>query len=426
MAYELAEATCDGLDNDCDGNLDESIQPPLADVQNGVCSGAVRVCAGVDGFIEPDYAEINDYQENENTCDGLDNDCDGTADEGVVLPPADRTEGVCAGAVKVCAGQAGFNEPDYTAIAAYEVVETTCDGLDNDCDGNVDEGVVPPLADNQNGVCAGTNKTCGGAQGFIEPDYTALAQYNALDVPDDLLDTNCDGVVGIRDELIYLSPLGDDFANGLSPETPVRSMTRALAVAGDFRARDIALATGQYNEARTIVPLNGVSIYGGFGDGFTTQTNNKSSLTSTASPAIRVAGFDSETRIDGLSVTVTARAQASEESVGLVVADSGDFLRVSNSTFTVNSGGDGTDGADGANGADGGRGSMLAGAVAEAVVLVVVAPGQQVDVGILVLRAQQARTIRPLAALAAVAAATVGLVVMTVIRERVVLVVAVP
>ena len=78
---------------------------------------------------------------------------------------------------------------------------------------------------------------------------------------------------------------------------------------------------------RTIVPLNGVSIYGGFGDGFATRTNNKSSLTSTASPALRVAGFDSETRIDGLSVTVTARAQASEESVGLIVADSGDFLR---------------------------------------------------------------------------------------------------
>ena len=245
MAYELAEATCDGLDNDCDGNLDESIQPPLADIQNGVCSGAVRVCAGVDGFVEPDYAEINDYQENENTCDGLDNDCDGAADEGVVLPPADRTDGVCAGAVKVCAGQAGFNEPDYTAIAAYEVVETTCDGLDNDCDGNVDEGVVPPLADNQNGVCAGTNKACGGAQGFIEPEYTALAQYNALDVPDDLLDTNCDGVVGVRDELIYLTPWGMTLTMG-SLLKRLFVHARALAVAGNFRARDIALATGQW------------------------------------------------------------------------------------------------------------------------------------------------------------------------------------
>ena len=68
---------------------------------------------------------------------------------------------------------------------------------------------------------------------------------------------------------------------------------------------------------------------------------------------------------------------------------------------------------------------MPVAAIAEAVVSVVVAPGQQADVGTPVLLAQQARTIRLSAALAAAAAAMVGLVVMTVIRERVVPVVGV-
>ncbi|RMF24286.1 MAG: hypothetical protein D6760_03645 [Deltaproteobacteria bacterium] len=82
--------TCDGADNDCDGTVDEGgnalcddHNPCTADTCNGSggcahldaqnlsCCGAGQVCWS--GACTPAPAE---------TCDGADNDCDGTIDEG--------------------------------------------------------------------------------------------------------------------------------------------------------------------------------------------------------------------------------------------------------------------------------------------------------------------------------------------------------
>ncbi len=68
-------------------------------------------------------------------CDGIDNDCDGTADENVAPRPAPLTEGVCAGTIVACIG-GRYADPSYPE--GYEADEASCDGLDNDCDGFVD------------------------------------------------------------------------------------------------------------------------------------------------------------------------------------------------------------------------------------------------------------------------------------------------
>ncbi len=54
-------------------------------------------------------------------------------------PLADRQEGVCAGSVRSCVSGA-WVEPDYALIPGHEAAETRCDALDNDCDGVVDAG----------------------------------------------------------------------------------------------------------------------------------------------------------------------------------------------------------------------------------------------------------------------------------------------
>jgi hypothetical protein len=76
------EETCDGTDNDCDGDVDESLQEACPK-QQGVCGSpaqAVRVCrSGTWTSCEQAYGGA--YQTDETRCDGRDNDCDGQIDE---------------------------------------------------------------------------------------------------------------------------------------------------------------------------------------------------------------------------------------------------------------------------------------------------------------------------------------------------------
>ncbi len=76
-------------------------------------------------------------------CDGINNDCSAaTADgSGESAPLNTLQAGVCAGSIKSCGGASGWQD-DYSGVANYEAVEATCDGLNNDCDGSVDEGVT--------------------------------------------------------------------------------------------------------------------------------------------------------------------------------------------------------------------------------------------------------------------------------------------
>ena len=89
-------------------------------------------------------------------CNGFDDDCDGLVDlaDEMRPAPADKQRGVCAGSVKTCGEDGAWHEPDYAAIDGYEEVEETCDGRDNDCDGQVDEGCLPGcrVIENVNGT----------------------------------------------------------------------------------------------------------------------------------------------------------------------------------------------------------------------------------------------------------------------------------
>lgn len=138
---------CNGLDDDCDGQIDETndMVVPLCPKQKGVCAGSKpRTCLGSKGWLpcqDSDYlAHHKDYQVRETACDGLDNDCDGQVDE-----PEDLAK------LKLCTNQLGVCLGQYQRCLAgtwtdcdtpfYQKVELSCDNLDNNCDGTIDEGL---------------------------------------------------------------------------------------------------------------------------------------------------------------------------------------------------------------------------------------------------------------------------------------------
>ncbi|MGI5864384.1 MAG: MopE-related protein [Myxococcales bacterium] len=205
--YQPVESLCDGQDNDCDGEIDEDPALEPCGRQYGVCAGAMKSCRN--GFLvectDADFARHNPAYEFpvETLCDGLDNDCDGIVDNvfSATQELCPKQLGVCEGSVRLCGGgQAGdCSETDYAShSAAYEAEETLCDGLDNDCDGTVDN--LPerllPACENQKGVCAGTRKECrlGEIVGCAPADFALnLPGYESPEVSCDGLDNDCDG-----------------------------------------------------------------------------------------------------------------------------------------------------------------------------------------------------------------------------------------
>lgn len=190
-----AEEVCNGLDDDCDGDIDEGFD--LGDpcvVGSGVCqNNGVKVCTGDGQGTECSAAAGSPDTE---VCNGLDDNCDGTIDEGFDLGnPCIVGVGACQNSgVKVCTGDGQGTECSATAGSPGTEV---CNGLDDDCDGDIDEDLVGPPCANQDGVCAGSTQTCGGAAGWqpcTAGTYSSnSAEYEIFEVSCDGLDNNCDG-----------------------------------------------------------------------------------------------------------------------------------------------------------------------------------------------------------------------------------------
>ena len=154
--FPFATEICDGVDNDCDGEIDEGVSTIHYLDADGdgfpIEDSILRVCLGLPSpagwIVDPAAWDCDDSNSDtfpgaEEFCDERDNDCDGEIDEGALetffIDADSDTYGDASQPIMGCFAQKGYTRDDTdcddTDGSIYPSAPEICDDTDTDCDG---------------------------------------------------------------------------------------------------------------------------------------------------------------------------------------------------------------------------------------------------------------------------------------------------
>ena len=375
---------CNSVDDNCDGNIDEAdpgggglCSTPFG----GVCSAGVIHCTTgalscVPNVMPGAMAEI---------CNGVDDDCDGMTDEGFagIGTACTAGRGVCLrGGVVVCAPGGATSMCNAPVVMG---TAETCNYLDDDCDGVVDNGFVNASgAYNGNTSCAacgidctmiymhpGTFGTCNAAGASATCVMNCNAgSFDLNGIPND----GCEFALDATG--IYVSgndPMAaDDASCGLGPvgtgagHHPCRTITFGQGRATASGKTHVLVADALYTENITIA--SGQSLLGGYrADTWERHLSTTLSTIHGVSGAghrrtITATNISSPTLVEGFVIEGVDASSAGGNSYAVYVSGGTNALTLRGNIVYAGNGAPGAPGSAGTDGAIGlaGSGGVMA------------------------------------------------------------------